>query len=299
MKISVVIPTYNREKYILRAVKSVIKQTIDAEIEIVIVDDASVDETDKVIKKFVKEKPVVDLKLIKNKKSFGRAKARNIGAENSSGEYVAFLDSDDEWLLIHLEKGIHILKTKYNKGLFVEYYVSNGEEFFTKKLQKKEIASSLVDYIFSKNGDTRTSTFIFKKQFFDKIKFDSTLNKHQDWDLAIRFADEYGMNINYNPTVIIHNNVNNRMSKQNNHPASQQFFCKHSDEFSTSSKTNYFTNLAANTLRYEGENEQFLKYLKCAKENVKFNNFKTFFKLLILQTPGINVMSIYDKLKSH
>ena len=99
MNISVVIPTYNRIELLKRSIDSVINQTIKPS-EIIIVDDGSNDGTEAMVKK-----KYDSLKLIKQKNK-GASAARNSGIKASSGEWICFLDSDDEWKNDKLEKQI-------------------------------------------------------------------------------------------------------------------------------------------------------------------------------------------------
>lgn len=91
--ISVVIPVYNGEKTIARAIRSALAQ--ETEKEIIVVDDCSTDDTAAVMESFAKEKQV---RYCRNEKNLGVAQARNRGVMLARGEYVAFLDADDYWL---------------------------------------------------------------------------------------------------------------------------------------------------------------------------------------------------------
>ncbi|MCK4553264.1 glycosyltransferase family 2 protein [Candidatus Pacearchaeota archaeon] len=91
-KISVVMPVYNAEKYLDESIKSILNQTFK-EFELIIINDASTDSSLKIIKKFQKKDKRV--KLIKNKKNLGPAKARNKALKLAKGKYIAILDSDD------------------------------------------------------------------------------------------------------------------------------------------------------------------------------------------------------------
>src|SRR5215475_868787 len=92
-KVSVIIPTHNRAEFLRSAITSVLNQTFQ-DFEIIIIDDASKDHTQEVIANFNDAR----IKVIYNQVSKGAAGARNIGIMNSSSEYTAFLDDDDEWL---------------------------------------------------------------------------------------------------------------------------------------------------------------------------------------------------------
>ena len=91
-KVSVIIPLYNEEKYILECINSVINQTYK-NLEIIIVDDKSTDNSLKILEQ-IKDDRIKTIKLDKNS---GVAHARNKGVEVSTGDYICFLDSDDFW----------------------------------------------------------------------------------------------------------------------------------------------------------------------------------------------------------
>lgn len=96
MKLSIIIPVYNVEKYVEKCIRSCIEQNISFEIyEIIIVNDGSTDESLRIIKSFYKEIP--NIKLI-NQRNCGLSVARNVGLGLARGEYVWFVDSDD-WIL--------------------------------------------------------------------------------------------------------------------------------------------------------------------------------------------------------
>jgi glycosyltransferase involved in cell wall biosynthesis len=112
MKISIIIPTYNREKFISRAIKSVLNQSYP-DWELIIIDDASIDKTEAEVKNFQKDARIIYKKLPENK---GVNYARNRGVEISSGEWISFLDSDDEYLpeaLSNIKKAIDRFGDKY------------------------------------------------------------------------------------------------------------------------------------------------------------------------------------------
>ncbi len=109
---SVIVPTYNRNSTIIRALESVVKQTYRP-IQLIIVDDGSTDETFEIIKNWKKsnENPELTVEYIYQKNS-GASSARNTGIKSISGEFVQFLDSDD---ILH-PKRIEILVTEFKKG---------------------------------------------------------------------------------------------------------------------------------------------------------------------------------------
>ncbi len=91
-KVSVIVPVYNVEKYIKKCMESLVNQTLD-EIQIIVVNDGSEDESEKIIKEYIEKYPSKILYL--KKENGGLSDARNFGIPYATGEYIAFLDSDD------------------------------------------------------------------------------------------------------------------------------------------------------------------------------------------------------------
>lgn len=109
-KVSVVIPTYKRPKYLKRALDSVLRQTYK-NIEIIVVDDNNSDdeyriETEKFMKKFNDSR----IKYIKHERNKNGSAARNTGIKNSSGKYITFLDDDDEFADQRIEKLVQCME---------------------------------------------------------------------------------------------------------------------------------------------------------------------------------------------
>ena len=98
-KVSVIIPTYNRAHLVGRAIRSVLNQTYQ-DFEIIVVDDGSTDNTEEVVKSFNDPR----IRYIRHEENKGAAAARNTGIKAAKGKFIAFQDSDDEWLPKKLEK---------------------------------------------------------------------------------------------------------------------------------------------------------------------------------------------------
>lgn len=107
MSVTIIMPSYNSEKFIIESVESVLAQTY-SNWELIIVDDCSPDDSNKIITKYVDSD--CRIKLIKLQKNSGPAVARNMAIEAASGRYIAFLDSDDVWLPNKLETQINFMR---------------------------------------------------------------------------------------------------------------------------------------------------------------------------------------------
>ena len=185
MNISVVIPTYNRIELLKRSIDSVINQTIKPS-EIIIVDDGSNDGTEAMVKK-----KYDSLKLIKQKNK-GVSAARNSGIKASSGEWICFLDSDDEWKNDKLEKQITAVANNSDYKFFHsnEIWIKNGKRINQKKKHKKYGGD-----IFKKCLDMcriSPSSVLIDKNIFEEIGFfNENLVVCEDYELWLRICDKY------------------------------------------------------------------------------------------------------------
>tara|TARA_X000000950_G_scaffold288545_1_gene405900 strand:+ start:1969 stop:2796 length:828 start_codon:yes stop_codon:yes gene_type:complete len=185
MKISVIIPTFNRKKTIGRAIQSVKNQSLSP-FEILIIDDGSKDGTEE----WVKEK-FQNIKYIYQNNQ-GVSSARNIGIENAYGDWVAFLDSDDEWLPNKLYEQVKAIGLNPEMKFFHtnEIWIRNGIRVNQMKKHKK-----YGGYIFEKCLDicrVSPSSVLIQKEVFNDIGiFDESLRVCEDYDLWLRITSKY------------------------------------------------------------------------------------------------------------
>ena len=121
--VSIIMPSYNAEKYIKSAIHSILRQTY-ASWELIIVDDCSRDNTVDIIRNFDDSR----IRLFKNKKNSGAAISRNKALREAKGKYIAFLDSDDIWAPTKLEEQLAFMKKKGYAFTYTDYRIQlNGE----------------------------------------------------------------------------------------------------------------------------------------------------------------------------
>ena len=188
--VSVIIPTYNRAHLIGIAIKSVLNQTYQ-DFEIIVVDDGSTDNTGEIIRSF-KDKRVKYIKKYKENK--GSSVARNIGIKVARGKYIAFLDSDDEWLPEKLDKQIKVLQSE-SPEVGVVYsnlcYIDENGKSMNKSLSRKK-EGYIYEDLLGRNYVGTPSTLLIKKVCFNQVGlFDDLLNAQEDWDMWIRIAKYY------------------------------------------------------------------------------------------------------------
>ncbi|QRQ61181.1 glycosyltransferase family 2 protein [Sphingobacterium multivorum] len=186
--VSVVIPMYNSEDTIVRALQSVVQQTYQGNVEIIVVNDGSQDNSENEVIAFKQAYPQVDLKLI-SQPNGGVSKARNTGLRNASGMVIALLDSDDEWLANKLEWQLPYLRSDID---FVTCLRNNDRIGFPYKLIDDKFASVTLRKLMIKVVG-QTSTAVFKRSILERIGlFDENQKYSEDanyWMKASRVAN--------------------------------------------------------------------------------------------------------------
>lgn len=189
--VSVIIPTYNRIGTLPRSISSVLNQTY-RNLELIVMDDGSVDGTEEYIKSIKDDR----IKYKRSEINLGPSTARNRGTELAQGEYLAFQDSDDEWMPDKLEKQMAFMSEDGDVSLvYSEYGVYLGEKFIS------YVPSRGIPYE-EKSGDifTRlllhpligTPTMVVKaEEFFREGGFNESLKAYEDYEFTLRFSREH------------------------------------------------------------------------------------------------------------
>jgi len=175
--VSIIIPTYNTEKFIGDTLQSVQNQTYQ-NWEMILVDDASTDRTVSVIEEFAKNDSRI--KLFKLEKNSGNGFARNIAVEKAVGKYIAYLDADDLWFSNKLEKQIGFLKAN-NLHFTFSFYDCIDEEGNSLNRRVEAPINLTYDELFFCNY-VGNLTAIYDADYFGKIILEAT-QKRQDWRL--------------------------------------------------------------------------------------------------------------------
>lgn len=178
--ISVIIPVYNREKYISEAIQSIIAQTIQS-FEIIVIDDCSSDNSLEVIKTFTDPRIVI----IQNSINEGVSISRNKALVCAKGTYIAFMDSDDVSRPERFEKQLNILRTKPEIkacGCWLQCFGSNSEI-----IKHKELHNEIQAQLILSNSMSLGATMVEKKAF-EKFRFDPAKLHVEDYDYWARSA---------------------------------------------------------------------------------------------------------------
>ena len=233
--ISVVVPTYKRPTFLERSIGSIAKQT-HTHWEIIVVDDNDSrsehrSETERFMTRYADD---VRIRYIKHEQNQGGAAARNTGIEVARGEYVAFLDDDDEWLASKLEKQLAVFLQYPECVAVYTGYKSVHEGGKPDQVALPKLRGAILEDLLYKNSVGTTSTVMCKRDALLEVNaFDAALPASQDYDLYIRLAQLGTFEYVDEVLVIFHRHMQEKIT--DNNPARIEafdLFCqKHSDLF--------------------------------------------------------------------
>jgi glycosyltransferase involved in cell wall biosynthesis len=188
-QISVIIPTCNRAGFVAAAVKSVLAQSL-RDLEIIVVDDASTDDTTAVIENLHDRKIV----YTRHEQRRGGAAARNTGILHSTGEYVAFLDDDDEWYPEKLARQMDVMLASPAEvgGVYTGHFIVDRSDGKIRgqlvPIERGDVQQALL----TGNCIGPISSMLMRRSCLDRVGlFDERLPSFQDYDLWLRAARQY------------------------------------------------------------------------------------------------------------
>jgi len=216
--ISVIIPVFNRASHILDAVDTVFAQNMN--LELILVDDASKDDSAKIILDLAsKDKRIIPIIFKQNQ---GGGAARNAGIKKATGEWIAFLDSDDLWMPEKLSKQVEALRSYSQENtlcftnLVVDYH--DGLTALPWNSVMFDNCASAKNYILNENQFIQTSTILVSAKVAKCILFNDNLRRHQDFDFVLR-CEKAGVNFVYLPECLVKYSADpniNRVSRRVN-----------------------------------------------------------------------------------
>jgi len=197
--VSVIIPTYNRSKQIARAIESVQAQT-ESDFEIIVVDDGSTDRSAQVIKECARKDPRIC--LIEHGQGKGAQAARNTGIRAARGQWIAFLDSDDQWLPDSLKVRLQLAAKKKLHVVHSDCYILKPGSAELQRYGHRPFQGNVYKELLRRSG-TFFQGFLVSKEALIRIGFlDETIVSYQEWDTAIRLAKYYEFAFVHEPTFI-------------------------------------------------------------------------------------------------
>lgn len=197
--VSVLIPTYNRAHLIGKAIESALAQTYQ-DIELVVVDDGSTDNTKEVIKRYGRDIVYV------YQENRGIAGARNTGIRHCTGDYIAFLDSDDYWLPEKLERQMALFEQHPEYGMVACQCASIDARGRFRQKNRPGRSGWILEDLFYKNF-IRTSAAVVTRACIETVGlFDETLRECEEYDLWLRIAARFPVGFINEPLAVYTDN---------------------------------------------------------------------------------------------
>lgn len=205
--VSIIIPSFNRGPVLEAAIESAFRQTYP-EIEVVVVDDGSTDDTMARLERITSPK----LKVLSIHRNMGPARARNLGIANSRGAYIAFLDSDDTWEPWKIEAQME----RFRAGGAAVGAVYCGRRVRLADGAVMEIRPKVRGRVFGallRRNTVPLPTLMVRRSVLTEIgSFDPDLPACEDWDLVLRIAQRYTFDFVAEPAVHYSGSGADRMS---------------------------------------------------------------------------------------
>lgn len=289
-KISIIIPTYNSEKFIDKTIQSVINQTYK-DWELIIVDDFSKDRTREILKEWQKKDERIHL-IFLDKNSGGPALPKNIGIENAKGKYVAFLDHDDKWLQEKLEKQYKLFEQSKNEKLGLVYCFINIVDDNKKTLLKhnKNYKGNVIKEMVNSNFIVTSSCVITKLDIFKQIGlFDTRFKIPDDWDMWIRIVEagyEFDFVSDYLINYVIHEKNSSleskKLDKKNDFLLMYNKHEKYFNQYSLKATGDYYYKIGKNKIA----RKWYTKYIFSNSGNLE-NKIKAFTFIILTFFPKL------------
>ena len=208
-KVSVVIPTHNRASFLQAAIQSVLNQTFQ-DFEVIVVDDASEDQTAEVVRRFSEPR----IWYIRHEINKGQGASRNDGIRRASGEYIALLDDDDEWLPEKLAKQVALLDSSSSQvGMIYTWYSqidASSKRVIGRVIPEKR--GRVFEELCLNNWIGTCSTVLVRRVCFETVGvFDEELAAGADYDMWLRIAKEFDIDYIREP-LVLYNVHGNRIS---------------------------------------------------------------------------------------
>lgn len=304
-KVSVIVPVYNTGKYVERCLNSLMEQTIKDEIEIIVINDGSTDNSGEIVKKYIQKQENKQIIKYYEKENEGIAKTRNYGLEKATGEYILFVDSDDnidtqliEKVKPYMDKQIDLIKFKLQRvdeeGNILEkvegptFESKTGEEAFNAMYSQDVLLDS-------------PCVYAIKKELFTKNNFQFKRTYHEDFGLIPLILLVSKSVVSINEYLYNYTQVGNSITRNEDYQKTIQRMedcLAHYDNMVTTikewqvqkeAKENikiYYTNailLNLNELKKK-ERKEYIKQIRKRKfsQNIKARNLKQLIKKILL-----------------
>ena len=206
VKIDIILPNYNKEMYLNETIDSIINQTYE-NWRLLLIDDCSTDNSNKVIKKYESNKKI---NIIYLRKNMGAAFTRNLGLRLSTSDYIAFMDADDKWASNKLKDQIDFMQKNNLFFTYTDYtpfYTKNNENVFKKRI---DCPDSFNYDQFINNSSIGTSTMILSRNIIGVLKFPKVIAL-EDFPFKCKLLKKNKMAIKFNQNTTFYRITKNSL----------------------------------------------------------------------------------------
>lgn len=201
------IPVYD-EPEVVSAVSSCLLQSWE-NIEVIVVDDGSRMDVARLLSDITDKR----LRYIRQPKNINANVCRNVGVDTARGEYISFLDADDLYMRRHIESCVMCLESAGVDGIYGSVILHNNRTPRVIMAEKPYRDEGIVNYLLRKGYGACTSTLFMTKNSALSVRWDESLNRHQDYDFVVRFADMFVWTVKEEATVIYNSGSRPRPKK--------------------------------------------------------------------------------------
>jgi len=301
MNFSIIIPLYNKQNFISRAVQSVLSQS-HKNFELIIVNDGSTDNSLMVVSKFKDYR----IKLV-NKENGGVSSARNTGIDASSNEWICFLDADDYWLTNHLEEISYLLRN-YPEGKIYSTLklekTNNGLRTITNQFPDN-FEGYVENYFSFAKKDTvfnSSSVCINKKALIEIDKFDTNLTHGEDLDVWFKLLINYKGVIKSKATVIYDLFSENRAMKSicsiDKHLLSKINSFRSDEIYGLNEFIDYFILRNSITYYFSNDKQNVVPIILTVKNRKKISVIWVYIYMDIMYSINLFVFKLYKAIKT-
>ena len=278
---SVVVPTHNRRAWLEKAVKSVLKQTY-SNLEIIIINDASVDETGDYLRRL--ERQDSRFRPIHNIKPMGGGASRNIGLKNAHGEFIAFLDDDDEWMPDKIEKQVAFLKKHPGVAVVSCWYLTRSPT--TEWANSRPENVTFRDILWNNFPGSFSFCMVRRSVIDSGLYLNESLTNFQDWEFWLRVSQGYSISILPHVLAAYNDHQDARISTSMHKKfITYQWFLDSYGKYMAPSCLAYHRSIMA------------LCKIKSAEEDPKIMEFLSYFMIAPLQILLLTMLRLYFKVK--
>lgn len=183
--VSVIIPTYARPNFLRRALESVLTQSYDS-LEILIIDDSPSNPVKEVMESYSDDR----IQYIQHAENEGVCGARNTGIQKATGEYVAFLDDDDKWDEIKIQRQVQLIEKREDIGAVYTGVRRVDNSGTTLSINKPQYKGDVGKQLLLNNFIPFSTILVDRKVIKQAGSFDTYLTNWEDWEWLIRLAQE-------------------------------------------------------------------------------------------------------------